>query len=109
MLRNIWILLAFLSAPVLADPGLDAVKNLGRLNGEALACGQMALVDRIRISVVHGAPKTREVGETFEAATSERFLAFGKDKAACPEGRKLSERIEAAIQAMRTAFAEQLK
>lgn len=109
MLRNIWILLVFLSAPAFADQGLETVKALGRLNGEALACGQMALVDRIRISVVHGAPKTREVGETFEAATSERFLAIGKDKAACADARKLSERIEAAIQAMRTAFAEQYK
>ncbi len=109
MLRNIWIILAFLSAPAFADPGLEAVKALGRLNGEALACGQMALVDRIRISVVHGAPKTREVGETFEAATSERFLAIGKDKSACPDGRQLSDRVETAIQAMRTAFAEQFK
>jgi len=109
MLRNIWILLAFLSAPAFADPGLDAIRTLGRLNGEALACGQMALVDRIRITVVHGAPKTREVGETFEAATSERFLALGKDKSACPDGRKLSDLIESAIQAMHKAFAEQLK
>ncbi len=109
MSRNIWILLAFLSAPVFADPGLDTVRTLGRLNGEALACGQMALVDRIRISVVHGAPKTREVGETFEAATSERFLAIGKDKTACADARTLAERIETAIQAMRTAFAAQMR
>lgn len=109
MLRNIWILLAFLSAPAFADPGLDAVKTLGRLNGEALACGQMALVDRIRITVVHGAPKTREVGEVFEAATSERFLALGKDKSACPDGRTLAERVETAVQTMRTAFAAQMK
>lgn len=109
MLRNIWILLAFCSAPVWADPGLDAVRTLGHLNGEALACGQPALVDRIRISVVHGAPKTREIGETFEAATSERFLALGKDKATCPDGRVLADRVETAIQAMRTAFATQLR
>lgn len=99
-----------LAVPMLAQaqtatPGAAEVRALGRLNGEALACKQMALVDRIRIGVVHEAPKTREIGEIFEAATSERFLEMGQNKATCPDGRTLSQQVETAIQAMRAAFA----
>lgn len=92
-----------------ASPGLAEVRALGLLNGEALACKQMAMVDRIRISVVYEAAKTREVGEVFEAATSERFLAMGSDKSTCPTSRDLSARVEAAIQAMRAAFGQAAK
>lgn len=88
-----------------SSPGAAEVRALGRLNGEALACKQMALVDRIRIGIVHEAPKTREIGEIFETATSERFLEMGQTQAACPDGRALSQQIEDGIQAMRAALA----
>jgi hypothetical protein len=88
-----------------AVPGLAEVRALGRLNGEALACKQMALVDRIRTRIIYDAPKTREVGEVFEAATTERFLAMGQDTSACMDGRTMAERIEQASQSMRAAFA----
>jgi hypothetical protein len=85
---------------------MDAVKALGRLNGEALACKQMALVDRIRTRIIYEAPKTREIGETFEAATSARYLEMGASQAACQDSRAIAEQIETATQALRTAFAE---
>jgi hypothetical protein len=88
-----------------ADTGIDAVKALGRLNGEALACKQLALVDRIRMRVVNEAPKTREVGEAFEAATTERFLALGTDQSSCSDTRSLAERIEQVTRTLRAAFA----
>ena len=97
--------LMLFAGTVFADTGLDAVKALGHLNGEALACKQMALVDRVRTRIVNEAPKTREVGETFEAATTERFLAMGSDQASCTDARNLAERIEQATQALRAAFA----
>lgn len=109
MKRFLTVLLLALPALVAAQttsPGMTEVRELGLLNGEALACGQMALVDRIRIAVVYGAPKTREIGETFEAATSERFLALGQNKGACGDGKDLSARVEAAMQAMQTIFGK---
>lgn len=87
------------------SPGVEQVKALGRLNGEALACKQMPLVDRIRMRIVNEAPKTREIGEIFEAATTERFLAMGSGNAVCTDGRNLAERIEAATEALRAVFA----
>lgn len=109
MLRNSLIILALVSSAAWADPGVDAVKALGHLNGEALACKQMALVDRVRTRVINEAPKTREIGEIFEAATNERFLAMGRDNIACTDGRTLAERIETATQALRAAFAPAAK
>lgn len=106
LLRRSLLILLFCASPALADAGLDAVRALGRLNGEALACKQMALVDRIRIGVIREAPKTREVGEVFEAATSERFLAMGSDKSACTDGRTLAGQVDAGLQTLRAAFAE---
>lgn len=108
MLRKSLLLLVLCAGAAHADPGLDAVKTLGHLNGEALACKQMALVERIRMRIIYDAPKTREVGEVFEAATTERFLAMGGaggDQSACSSARTMTERIEQTTQTMRTAFA----
>jgi hypothetical protein len=101
-----------LAMPVLAQAqavmsGEAAVRALGRLNGEALACKQMALVDRVRISIVHEAPKTREIGEIFEAATTERFLELGQNQTACADGRSLAQQIDAAIGLLRAAYGGQ--
>jgi len=104
MLRKTLLLLVVCAGNAVADSGLDAVKALGHLNGEALACKQMALVDRIRTRIVNEAPKTREVGEAFEAATTERFLAMGADLAICTDARTLAERIDQATENMRAAF-----
>lgn len=89
-------------------PGIAEVQALGRLNGEALACKQMALVDRIRARIIYEAPKTREVGEAFEEATTARFLELGQKESACTDARTMAERIETASKAMRAAFAETL-
>jgi hypothetical protein len=98
------MLMVFCAGIAHADPGIDAVKALGRLNGEALACKQMALVDRIRIAIVYEASKTREIGEIFEQATSERFLAMGADKSSCPDGRNLAQQVESAIAVLSAAY-----
>ena len=100
------LLLAF-SAPVSAgEPSatLAPVAELGRLNGIALACKQPALTDRLRQAMVHGAPKSREVGETFEQATSRSFLSQGQAGGSCPDGKQLAERVELGIAALKAAF-----
>lgn len=108
MLRKSLFLIVFFAGSAAADSGLEAVKTLGQLNGEALACQHMALVDRIRMRIIYDAPKTREIGETFEAATTERFLALGENKARCSDAKALAGRIEEASQALRAAYAEAL-
>ncbi|MCK9529860.1 MAG: hypothetical protein M0R77_04755 [Gammaproteobacteria bacterium] len=73
-----------------------AVTRLGELNGTALACGQGALVARLREIMVNTAPKQREIGEYFEIATNETFLSFGQSGRECPDGKALAMRIDAA-------------
>ncbi|MCX7896249.1 MAG: hypothetical protein N2441_00025 [Rhodocyclaceae bacterium] len=81
------------------------VRALGLLNGEALACGQLALVERIRSHVVYEAAKTRAIGEIFEAATQERFLEMGKGERPCMDARTLAQQIEEAVAALKRAYA----
>ncbi len=59
------------------------VDGLGRLNGQALACRHVQLSNRIRSIVIARMPKTREIGERFENATSAAFLDHGKRGAEC--------------------------
>jgi hypothetical protein len=89
--------------------GMSEVQTLGRLNGEALACKQMALVDRIRSHIIYEAPKTREVGETFEAATTARFLELGQKESNCTDARTMADQIEKTSQAMRAAFGNMME
>lgn len=87
--------LVFPVGEVQAAEEASPVVALGRLNGTALACGQQALTNRIRDLVVNVAPKTREVGEEFEAATTEGFLSQGAEGMVCPDGKSLADQIDA--------------
>lgn len=73
------------------DP-LSAIAELGRLNGEALACGQLAVSKQAKQLMIDRAPKTRRYGEVFEEQTSQAFLARGKD-ALCPAAEDFDRRL----------------
>jgi hypothetical protein len=79
-----------------------AVMRLGELNGTALACGQGALVARLREIMVATAPKQRDIGEYFEMATNETFLSFGQSGRECPDGKSLALSIDEAREHLRT-------
>lgn len=97
--------LATLTAPgFAADEGSAAVTELGQLNGIALACNQPALVSRARNAVVTSAPKTRDIGETFESATNAAYLEQGKSQATCPDGATLANRMAATEKRLQAAF-----
>lgn len=103
--RIVWFALMASAGFTWAEPqGAQEVRALGRLNGEALACNQPALVDRIRSHIVYEAAKTREIGEIFENATNESFLEMGKEGRSCPDARSLAQKIDEGIAALRKAF-----
>lgn len=78
-----------------ADAGLVEVRDLGLLNGQALACSHTQAAARIKTIMISSAPKSRRYGETFEAATSEAFLAqIKKDQADCQDEAALAIRTE---------------
>jgi len=87
--------LLLIAGVALADPaaGLAAIQDLGRVNGQALACGQMATSSQSKQLMIRHAPKTRRYGELFEEATNAAFLRQGKDQDACPQAAEFAARL----------------
>lgn len=83
--------------------GAAAIEALGRLNGQALACNQPAIGSRARNALTTTAPKTRETGEAFEAATNAAFLEQGRGSA-CPDAATLNQDLAVAESRLRAAF-----
>ena len=85
------------------EAGLAAVRDLGRLNGQALACGKKDTASWVRILMLNHAPKTRAYGETYEEGTQEAFVAHGRGTP-CPTSVELAGRLEAVTQRLKTAL-----
>lgn len=100
-MKRVALVLCFfsLSLPAMADSpsdaGLAEVRELGMLNGQALACSHTQAAARIKTIMITQAPKSRRYGEAFEAATSETFLAqIKKDPADCKDEPAISSKAE---------------
>ncbi len=76
-----------------AAAGLAAIQDLGRVNGQALACSEMAASGQAKALMIRHAPKTRRYGELFEEATNAAFLAQGKAQDVCPKPVEFSARL----------------
>lgn len=85
------------------EAGLAAVRDLGRLNGQALACGQKDSAAWVRILMLNHAPKTRVYGEAYEEGTQESFVAHGKGMP-CPPPAELARKLESVTQRLKTAL-----
>ncbi len=94
-----------LSAAVHAseEAGLTAVRDLGRLNGQALACGKKDTAAWVRILMLNHAPKTRAYGEAYEEGTQETFAAHGRGEP-CAAPAVLAARLDAVTQRLKTAL-----
>jgi protein SCO1/2 len=85
------------------EAGLAAVRELGRLNGQALACGQKDTAAWVRVLMLNHAPKTRVYGEAYEEGTQESFVAHGKGMP-CPSPAELARKLEPVTQHLKTAL-----
>lgn len=84
-----------------ADAGLAEIRDLGRLNGQALACDFADTAARIKSVMIQHAPKSRRYGAAFEEATNDAFLAQSRKEAAtCPDGPTLNGNVETATQSL---------
>lgn len=101
-MKHIALLLCFLGlAPAIqtanaaTDAGMTEVRELGRLNGQALACGYMDTSALIKKAIIRHAPRARNYGAAFEQATNESFLAQSRqDHTACPDGPSLNAHVD---------------
>lgn len=82
------------------EAGLAAVRDLGRLNGHALACGQKETAAWVRVLMLNHAPKTRAYGEAYEEGTQETFAAHGSGTP-CPSRTELSARLDEITQRLK--------
>jgi hypothetical protein len=90
------LLIAVLPAPALAadaEAGLLAVKALGSVNGQALACAETRLAARAKELMLAHAPKTQRFGTAYEEATQEAFLAQTRAAGTCPDATQLTDRL----------------
>ena len=102
--------LTLIALPVFAETqeaGLAALQELGRFNGQSLACSQLSFSGKAKALMIQHAPKTRRHGEVFEEATNAAFLEQGKTPESCPTASDfanrlsaLSARLQAALPAM---------
>ena len=89
------LFIAVLSAPTFAadaEAGLLAIKALGGVNGQALACSEVKVAARAKQLMLAHAPKTARFGAAYEEATQEAFLAQTRS-AACPDAAGLTDRL----------------
>jgi hypothetical protein len=82
----------------------DAIRALGRLNGEALACRHLEQVRRMKAVVIANAPKERSFGLAFDEASNAGFLDFLEQGRPCPGGAALDARIDEATRTVVEAF-----
>lgn len=76
------------------DANLAIVESLGRLNGQALACGESQIAARAKELMLKHAPRTAQYGNTFEQATQKGFLELVQTKDTCPSSGNLSSRMD---------------
>lgn len=106
------LLLCFLSLALSAhaadsstDAGLAEVRDLGRINGQALACDYAEAASRIKTAMIQHAPKSRRYGAAFEEATNKSFLDQSrKEQTTCPDGPTLSGQVDEATQRLQAAL-----
>jgi protein SCO1/2 len=95
--------------PKAPDPGAIkvAVKEVGIVNGIALACGHKDTVARAKSLMIMRVPKTREYGEVFEQASNDSYLAQSVKKGDCPGRGTLAVQLETAARGLPAAPGHQ--
>ena len=84
----------FYTSAQAASTGLEEVKALGTLNGQALACSQKANIKRIKALMISHAPKSRQYGAMFEQSTQESFLVRSREQEACVDAPLIALKVE---------------
>lgn len=75
------------------EPGMDTIKALGSVNGQALACSEGQVSARAKALMLAHAPKTALYGTAYEEATQAGYLAQTRSASACPDNISLLARI----------------
>jgi hypothetical protein len=105
--RLIILLSLTLINPAIAEDveaGLATVKQLGTLNGQALACAEKDAAAHAKLLMLAHSPKTQRFGTAYEEATQEGYLAQTKASGTCPDAKTLAGRIDEVAQRLKAAL-----
>jgi hypothetical protein len=95
------------SLPALAedlDAAVAAVRQLGAVNGQALACAEKGAAARAKVLMLAHAPKTARFGAAYEEATQEAFLAQTRASGTCPDAKAIAGKLDDAAQKLQAAL-----
>jgi len=76
-----------------AEAGLLAIKALGSLNGQALACSDVQAAKRAKELMLAHAPKTQRFGSAYEEATQVAYMEQTRAIGACPDATRLKDEL----------------
>ena len=76
-----------------AEAGLVAIRSLGSVNGQALACAEVQVAARAKSLMLAHAPKTRRFGVAFEEATQAAYQAQTRATTPCPDAIRLTDQL----------------
>jgi hypothetical protein len=92
------------AAQAASDSQLNAIADLGRLNGVALQCRYTTQMQQIKQALVLNLPKQRVLGEWFDNKTNDSFMAFMTTNASCPSATEFMQQVNAAIITLESEF-----
>ena len=92
------------SAEVATPAQLQAIAELGRLNGVALQCRYLPQVQRIKRELVLNLPKQRALGDWFEQKTNDTFMQFMQQNKPCPVAFDFDQSLQHAFETLESEF-----
>ena len=75
------------------EAGLVAIRSLGSLNGQALACSEKPSAAWAKSLMLAHAPKTARFGAAYAEATHAAYLEQTRSTVACPDAKSLTARL----------------
>ena len=76
-----------------AEAGLLAIRSLGSVNGQALACAEVQVAARAKSLMLAHSPKTQRFGVAYEEATQAAYQAQTRSSGACPDAVRLTDQL----------------
>jgi len=83
---------------------MASIRALGQINGVALSCQRLEQTQRMKQAVVSRLPKLRVLGDLFDQASNDAFLAFSAEGQLCPTKSIFNARVNAAIEVLNENF-----
>lgn len=90
-----------------SETQLQAISEMGKLNGVALHCRYFDQVQRIKMVLVQNLPKQRMLGEWFEQSTNTAFMNFIESDSECPDALAFVHEVDTAVSQLETVFSNE--